>query len=206
MRLYCAPGTISVATAITLHEAGLDFDQIRVDFKSAEQTKPDYLARNPKGRVPTLEVDGHHLTEPGALLEYIATCAPQANLVPQDPLAAQHMRSVMYYLASTMHVNHAHGRRGSRWAARAESQADMAAEMPRTMRESATFIEAHGLRGPFVTGEALSLADPYLFVVCGWLEGDGVPLTDFPKIAAHQALMQARPSAQQVIADGLWRT
>ena len=65
MRLYCAPGTISVATAITLHEAGLDFDQIRVDFKSAEQTKVDYLARNPKGRVPTLEVDGHHLTATG---------------------------------------------------------------------------------------------------------------------------------------------
>ncbi len=204
MRLYCTPGTISVATAITLHEAGVAFEQTRIDFKSGEQTKTDYLARNPKGRVPTLEVDGRFLTETGALLEYIATLAPQVGLVPQNPLDAQHMRSVMYYLASTMHVNHAHGRRGIRWASKAESHADMAAEMPRTMRESATFIEAHALRGPFVTGEALSLADPYLFVVCGWLEGDGVPLTDFPKIAAHQALMRARPSVQQVIEDGLW--
>ena len=97
-----------------------------------EQTKPEYLAVNSKGRVPTLEVGGERLTETGAILDYIASLAPQANLVPDDPLKAAYMRSVMYFLASTMHVNHAHKARGSRWADRPESHADMTAKVPAT--------------------------------------------------------------------------
>lgn len=203
MRLYYAPGTISVAVAITLHEAGLAFDQTRLSFKDGEQTKPDYLAINPKGRVPTLETQGQYLTETGALLDYIATLAPQAGLVPADALDAQHMRSVMYYLASTMHVNHAHRMRGTRWADKPESHADMTAKVPETMRASAGYVARHCLRGDYVLGNRFSLADPYLFVVCDWLEGDGVSLDAFPSIAAFLDRMRARPSVQRVIADGM---
>ena len=116
MQLYYAPNTISVAVAITLEEAGLEYQPVRVDFASAEQTRPGYRQINPKGRVPALVVDGGILTETGALLEYIASRAPEAGLVPDDPLLAARMREVMYYLASTMHVNHAHRMRGARWA------------------------------------------------------------------------------------------
>jgi glutathione S-transferase len=203
MRLYYAPGTISIAAAITLEEAGLPYEAIKVDFKSAEQTKPDYLALNPKGRVPTLEVDGEMLTETGALLEYIAARAPEADLVPQEPLDAARMRSVMYYLASTMHVNHAHGRRGHRWADRPESHADMAAKVPETMAESARYISAHCLRGDFILGDRFSLADPYCFVVCNWLEPDKVDLGSFPSIKAYLERMRERPSVQAVIAKGM---
>ena len=127
MRLYYAPGTISVAVAITLNEAGIAFDTHRISFQDAEQTKPEYLSINPKGRVPALETGGRILTETGALLEYVAALAPGANLMPDDPVDAAHVRSVMYYLASTMHVNHAHKMRGTRWADRPESHADMTA-------------------------------------------------------------------------------
>ena len=203
MQLYYAPGTISIATAIALNEAGLAYEAINVDFASGEQTKPAYHAINPKGRVPALVVDGGILTETGALLDYVAARAPQAGLVPDDPVMAARMREVMYYLASTMHVNHAHKMRGYRWADNKASWQDMTAKVPQTMAESAAFVEANCLRGPFVLGNTPSLADPYLFTVCNWLPGDQVDLTPFPKIRAFMAQMQARPSVQKAIADGM---
>jgi glutathione S-transferase len=203
MRLYYAPNTISIAVAIALDEAGLGYEPVFVNFREAEQTKPAYLALNPKGRVPTLETGGHLLTETGAILEYIAAIAPEANLVPGDPLEAAHVRSVMYYLASTMHVNHAHRLRGSRWADRPESHADMTAKVPETMARSARFVEQSCLRGDYVIGDRLTIADPYLFAVCNWLEGDGVTLGKFPAVAAFLDRMRSRHSVQKAINAGM---
>lgn len=204
MNLFYANGTISIAPAIALLEACLPHNLSRVDFASAEQTKPEYLAINPKGRVPALVLkDGTVLSETGAILDYIAAVAPDADLVPADPAEAAHMRSVMYYLASTMHVAHAHKMRGSRWADSAESHADMTAKVPETMRACAAYVEAECLRDDYVCGAAFSLADAYLFVVCNWLDGDGVPVSDFPKITAFMARMDARDSVQTVRAKGM---
>ena len=197
MRLFYAPNTISIAVAIALHEAGLDYTPRRVDFAAGEQTTPEYHAINPKGRVPALETDGDLLTETGAILEYIAALAPETGLFPADPRQAAHVRSVMYYLASTMHVNHAHMRRGHRWANAQSSFEDMAAKTPQTMTESCVFVEENALRGRFVLGERLSMADPYLFVVCTWLEGDGVDVSPFPKITAFRDAMRARASVKR---------
>lgn len=203
LKLYCAPKTISVATAITLHEAGLPFEPVRVDFARAEQTQGAYHAINPKGRVPALITPQGILTETGALLEYIARIAPEAGLVPQDPFEAAKMHEVMYYLASTMHVNHAHRMRGARWASNPDSHADMAARVPQTMTDSCTWIEGHGLSGPFVLGDRLSLADPWLYTIGTWLPGDGVDTAAFPKLAAFMDAMSARASVRAVRDMGL---
>jgi glutathione S-transferase len=204
MQLYYAPGTISIAVAIALEEAGLAYDAIKVDFKSGEQTQPAYLALNPKGRVPTLVTDDETLlTETGAILDYIAALEPDAGLVPKDPVKAAQMRSVMYYLASTMHVNHAHKMRGHRWADQQSSFDDMKAKVSQTMTDSATFFADHCLRGNYVMGDKLTLADPYAFTVCNWLGGDGVNLSDFPTIVAYMKRMRGRPSVQAAIAQGM---
>lgn len=199
MKIYYAPRTISIASVIALHEVGADFALRLVDFTTGEQTKPAYHRLNPKGRVPVLDLgDGTLLTETGAILEYLAGTHPEAGLMPDDPPAAAHVRSVMYYLASTMHPNHAHMRRGHRWADKAESHADMSAKVPETMTTSAQYIEDHGLRGDFVLGERISVADFYLYVVCSWLEMDGVDVSAFPGIRAFRAAMQARASVRAV--------
>ncbi|MFC6636456.1 glutathione S-transferase [Sulfitobacter sp. JBTF-M27] len=204
MKLYYARGTISIVVAITLEEAGLQYEPVKVSFADAEQTKPDYLGLNPKGRVPTLVLDdGTILTETGALLEYIAALKPDASLVPQQPTDAAHMRGVMYYLASTMHVAHAHKMRGSRWADQQSSWDDMTAKVPETMSACADYVQSHCLRGDCVTGETLSLADPYLFVVCNWLAGDGVDPADYPKIDAFLSRMEARDSVKAVRTKGM---
>ena len=203
MLLYYFPGTISIAVAIALHEAGLPFETARVDFSNAEQTKADYHAINPKGRVPALKTDHGILTETGAILDYIAALAPGAGLVPADPFQAARMREVMYYLASTAHVNHAHKMRGARWATEASSFADMRAKVPETMTVSAAHLDSHCIAGPYVLGDRPSLADAYLFVVASWMPGDGVDVAAFPKLSALLAAMEARDSVKKVRAEGL---
>jgi glutathione S-transferase len=204
MQLHYATGTISIAVAIALEEASMSYEAIRVDFASGQQTTPEYLALNPKGRVPVLITDrGAVLTETGAILEYIAMQKPDAVLVPADPEMAAHMRSVMYYLASTMHVNHAHKMRGHRWANQQSSFDDMTAKVPQTMKDSAAFIEFNAFKGDFVTGNTLSIADPYLYVVCNWLAGDGVKVSDFPRITGFLDRMRTRPSLQKVMSKGM---
>lgn len=204
MKLFYANGTISIAPALALIEAGIDHDLARIDFAQATQTMPEYLAINPKGRVPALVLeDGKVLTETGALLDYIAALAPEAALIPPTPEDAAHMRSVMYYLASTMHVAHAHKMRGSRWSDKPESHVDMAAKVPETMTACAAYVEAECLRGDYVCGGHFTIADPYLFVVCNWLVGDGVTVSDFPKITAFMTRMEQRESVKLVRAKSM---
>ncbi|WP_299601633.1 glutathione S-transferase family protein [uncultured Tateyamaria sp.] len=203
MKLYYATGTISIAVAIALEEAGLDYDTHQLNFAAGDQQSPDYAKVNPKGRVPALDVDGTILTETGALLDYIAAQAPA--LLPADAIDAAKARSVMYYLASTMHVNHAHKMRGHRWADQESSWQDMTAKVTETMAASAQFVEDECLTGPFVLGDQFTIADAYLFMVCSWLPGDGVDLAPFPKIRAFMEAMDARDSVKAVRAKGMMR-
>ncbi len=204
MRLHYAPRTISIAVAITLEEAGLPYEAVPLDFGAGEQKGETYLALNPKGRVPTLESDsGTALTETGALLDYIAALAPTAKLVPRDPERAAQMRSVMYFLGTTMHVNHAHMRRGDRWASEQSSFDDMIAKTPENMAENARYFVSDCLEGDYVLGDQFSIADPYAYMLCSWLERDKVPLGDFPDIAAYLDRMDARSSVQAVKAKGM---
>ncbi|WP_037254113.1 glutathione S-transferase family protein [Roseobacter sp. SK209-2-6] len=203
MQLYYAPRTISVAVAIALDEAGIEYEAIKIDFAAKEQTGTAYAQINPKGRVPALVVEGGILTETGALLEYIADMAPDTGLRPQDPVLCARMREVMFYLASTMHVAHAHKLRGARWAKERSSWKDMQKMVPQTMADCCDYISRAGLRGPFVLGESLSLADCYLYVICTWLEGDGVTLADFPKIQSFMTAMEQRDSVREIYAKGM---
>jgi len=196
MDLYYAPNTIAVASLIACTEAQVDITPVRLDFKTGDQTKPDYHAINPKGRVPTLITPNGPLTETIAILEFACPA-----LVPSDPWEAAKMREVMTYLATTMHVNHAHKMRGARWADKEDSRADMTAKVPETMTASCTYIESK-LAGPFVLGDTMTAADPYLFAICLWLEGDGVDVDAFPKITAFMAAMEARPSVQKARSEG----
>jgi len=179
MKLFYAPNTISMSVAIALREAGLGHELTRVDFTKAEQTSDAYLAKNPKGRVPTLIVGDKALTETGALLEYIAALVPEKKLVPTDPLQAFKMR-------------------GSRWADQQTSCDDMTSKVPQTMGTSASYIEDECLQGPFILGDTFCVADIYLFNVCTWLPGDGVEVKDYPKLAAHMAVMETRASVQKI--------
>src|SRR6202795_2679543 len=117
LKLFYAPHTCALASHIALEEAGADYQIARIDFRSDEQRKPEYLKINPKGRVPALITDAGILTETPAILAYIAQVFTKANLAPlTDPFAFARVQAFNSYLCSTAHVNHAHLGRGSRWA------------------------------------------------------------------------------------------
>ena len=164
-KLYYAPGTCALASHIALEEAGASYAAERLDFKNSQQTTPQYLAINPKGRVPALVTDRGTLTETPAILAYIAQSFPQAKLMPDDPFAFAQAQSFNSYLCSTVHINHAHKMRGYRWAVEESSFADMKRKVPETMAASFALIERDMLKGPWVMGEQYTVCDPYLFTI-----------------------------------------
>lgn len=196
--LYLAPGTCAQAVHIALHDAGAPHRLKLLDFAHAEQRSPAYLAINPRGRVPALVTEAGTLTEVPALLLFIAQSFPAAKLAPlDDPFRLAQLQSFNSYLCSTVHGAHAHKRRGARWADDEAAHAAMQRKVPANMSECFAHIEADWLRGPWVFGEDYSIADPYLFTIAEWLEGDGVDAARFPKVLAHRARMQARESVQR---------
>lgn len=200
LKLFAGPNKVATAVAIALEEAALPYEIIMVDFANAAQTKEPFLTVNPKGRVPALATPDGTITETGALLDYIAAVSDLA--MPKDPFAAAKLRELSYYLASTMHVNHAHKMRGSRWADLESSHADMEAKVPETMAGCCAYLEETLTLDPFV-GDGVSVVDGYLFTVLNWIPGDGVDLQAYPKLAAYADMMRARPSVQAVMAKGL---
>ena len=200
LTLYYTPGTCAQAVRIALHEAGAAHQLVRVDFAAGQQRTPEYLAVNPKGRVPALVTEHGTLTETPALLAYVAQRFPQARLAPADAFGFARMQEVHSYLASTVHIAHAHRPRASRWADEPEAQAAMQRKVPQNMADCFGLIEAHYLNGPWVMGEQYTVADGYLFTIAGWLQGDGVDIQRFPKVAEHFQRVAARPAVQSALA------
>src|SRR3979490_1934553 len=153
-KLYYAPGTCALASHIALQEAGAAYATERLDFKTNQQNSTEYLAINPKGRVPTLVTDRGVLTETPAMLAFIAQSFPKAKLAPfEDAYAFAQAQSFNSYLCSTVHSTHAHKMRGARWATEESSFADMKRKVPQTVGASFALIERDMLKGPWVMGE-----------------------------------------------------
>jgi glutathione S-transferase len=202
LKLYYAPGSCALASHIALQETGAAYTAERIDFKTNQQNSAEYLAINPKGRVPSLVTDRGILTETPAMLVFIAQSFPQAKLTPSDDaFAFAQAQAFNSYLCSTVHVAHAHKGRGPRWATEESSFADMKRKVPQTMAACFALIERDMLRGPWVMGESYTICDPYLFTLAQWLEGDGVDLAALPKVADHRRRMAARPAVQKVLEE-----
>lgn len=200
--LYYGVGTCALAVHIALEEAGAHYKAHRLDMKGNQQNSPDYLAINPKGRVPALVTDRGALTETPAILAFIAQSFPKANLAPlNDPFAFADVQSFNSYLCSTVHIFHSHKMRGARWASEETSLEDMKRKVPENMRAGIAMIESKMLRGPWVMGETYTICDPYLFTIGNWAKADGVDLSEFPKMTAHRERMEQRPAVQKALEE-----
>ncbi len=202
LTLYYAPNTCALASHIALAEAGAAYELRRVDFRKTEQQTPEYLAINPKGRVPAMATPRGILTETPAILAFIAQSFPTAKLAPlDDAFAFAELQSFNSYLCATLHVAHAHGRRAYRWADDPAAQAAMQKKVPQSVGACFELIEHGMLKGPWVMGEAYTIADPYLFTVGKWLEGDGVDTARVPRVLEHRRRMLERPAVNQALAE-----
>lgn len=201
LTLYYASGTCALASLIALEESGLTFEVRKISLRDGEQRSPEFLKLNPKGRVPALVTDRGVLTETPAILACIAHIAPAAKLAPLDDVFEfARLQAFNSYICSTVHVNHAHRPRGSRWADDPAAIEAMKAKVPQNMAECFTLIEQAMFKGPWVMGEAYSIADPYLFTMTGWLPSDGVDPARFERASDHHARMLQRPAVQRALA------
>jgi glutathione S-transferase len=201
LKLFYAANTCALAAHIALEEAAAPHEAIRVDFKTNEQRQPAYLSINPKGRVPALVTERGILTETPAILAFVAQRFPSARLAPlDDPFEFARVQAFNSYLCSTVHVAHAHRVRGNRWADDPVAIADMQRKVPTTVGDCFHLIETTMLKGPWVLGDTYSICDPYLFTLSQWLDGDGVDVNRFPKVADLRERMNARPAVQRALA------
>jgi glutathione S-transferase len=200
LKLYWAPGTCALASHIALEEAGAAYESVKLDFKQADQRKPEYLKLNPKGRVPALATERGILTETPAILAWIAHTHPRANLAPTDPFEFATAQAFNSYLCSTVHPAHAHRPRAARWSDDPAAQKTMQAKVPQNMTECFNLIEQDFFKGPWVLGETYSMCDPYLFTLSGWLQSDGVDIAKFPRVHDHYQRMNARPAVKAALA------
>lgn len=201
LTFFHAPGTCALATHIALEEAGAEYEARRMDFSKNEQRSPEYLAVNPKGRVPALATEHGVLTETPALLAYVAQRFPEARLAPlADSFAMARLHEFNSYLVSTVHVAHAHRIRGYRWADDPAAIEAMKLKVAQNMSDGFALIESRLENGKWAMGDTYTVADPYLFTIARWLEGDGVDINGFPKVKAHFDRMEQRPAVRKVLA------
>lgn len=164
---YYAPGTISLASHIALLDAGVTFRLHRLDFTKSEHQKGEYAKLNPKLRVPALVTENGVITETPAILTFIAQSFPEANLAPTDPFEFAKLQELLSYIASTLHVSHAHRMRGYRWVDPNDTQSmdAMKAKVPQNMTDGFAYLAESYSFAPFVMGDTYSLADAYLYTV-----------------------------------------
>jgi glutathione S-transferase len=182
LTLYFAPGSSSMAPHIALHEIGVPFQSRVVSFAAKATRSPEFLAINPRGKVPVLEVDGHVLTEVAGILFYLARRHPEAGLLPSgDPLLEGEVVSWMSFLASGVHTAASQG-------------AEVATPM-------FALAEQRLAREPWAVGGAYSIADIHLFRLF-WRFKNRLqrPPEDFPSLTAHHERMMRRPAVQKTIA------
>ena len=199
LTFYYAKNSAAYAPHILLEDVGAVYEAIKIDFAGGEQRSAPYLQINPKGRVPSLITDQGILTETPAILAYIAQTHPEQGMAPETAFEFAVAQAFNCYIASTVHVAHAHKHRGARWADHASAHAHMRAKVHQNMTDCAAVIETHYLQGPWVLGNRYSMCDPYLALVTRWLGDDGVDVGQFPKIAAHNQAMRERPSMQTIL-------
>lgn len=96
--------TASYRVRIALNLKGLPHDMAFVQLRAGEQRSPDFLARNPQGLVPALEIDGGAvLTQSLAICEYLDEVHPEPAILPADPVERAHVRSFAQAIACDVH-------------------------------------------------------------------------------------------------------
>lgn len=200
-KLYISMGSSALAPHILLEETGADYTIVEKPIASGAHLEPDYLAVNPKGRVPALETEDGVITENPAILWYLGEAFPHHGFLPGTPYHRAKAQELNAYICATVHVAFAHAQRGRRWADDPMVIEGMKPKVAANMRDCTDLIETHYLTGPWALGERYSICDPYLFLVQRWLGIIGVPVTDYPKLEAHRDAMMARPATQAALAQ-----
>ena len=193
MKLYYLAGACSLASYISLLEAGQKFEAYAVE-RGTKKTADgkDFSSINPKGYVPALVLDdGSVLTENVAVLSYISTLDPSGKLAPRAGTPGFfRVLEWLGYISSEIHK-----------AVGPLFRPNLTDEAKKQARDTAltrlAYIEASLGAKPYLTGENFTVADAYLYVVLSWRERLGIDISGLPALVAFYERCRARPSVQQ---------
>ena len=194
MKLYYSPGACSQAPHILLHEIGLEHDAARVDLKAKKlEDGSDYLAVNPKGAVPALQLDsGEVLTENAVILQYLADRANWPEVLPPlGDFRRYRVLEMVNFITTELHKRF--GFLFSR-----EATDEMKRLVMSDLGKKLDYIDRRLGDGPFLFGEQLTLPDPYLFVIAGWAE-KFMGRDRWPNLKAFRERMLQRPAVRHVL-------
>ena len=200
MQLYYSPGACSLASHITAREAGITLDLKRADLKAKKvEDGSDYLAINSKGSVPALKLDnGQALTEGVAIMQYLADQMPASNLAPKNgTLERYRVQEWLNYITSEVHKSFSPMFNPANDPAVKEYALT-------NLQKKFDWINTQLTGKKYLTGDAFTIADAYLFTVVNWTNGLGIDLAKWPALKEFQARVAARPKVQEAMeAEGL---
>ncbi len=204
IELFYSPGACSFAPHVALEESGLDYKTYPVPVKERAHLMPEYLAVNPRGRVPALRIEGEVITEVPALLELIADLALSGPaLLPTEPLLRGRAFEWMCFLSSSVHIGFAQLWRPERFLPPGADAALLNESGKANLARWYEEIEERIGDGPWVMGEAYTVVDPYLAVFWRWGKQrlDWDMESRFPAWSGHTCRLRHRPAVQRVLAD-----
>lgn len=184
--LYYSPGACSLADHIALQEAGAKFDLVRVNLKThMMEDGRSFLEINPKGYVPALQFDdGEILTENIAILAMIADRHPA--LMAPGQLGRYRLLEMLAYISTEIHKSF----KPLFAPGTAEQEKKATAE---AIAKRLRFVSSR-LKGPYLFGEEMTVADAYLFVMLLWSEKNGIAVPS--NLKAFSEHVKARPTVQ----------
>lgn len=203
MKLFYMPGACSLSDHIALEWAGADYQLEQV---ARERLKsPDYLALNPSGAVPALEVEpGWVLTENVAILQLVAQRYPEAALGGSNERERFEVLRWTANLASDVHKAFLPLFAPQRFAEGEEATAVVQRKAVENVRAQLARIDTALSGREVLVGDRRSVADAYLYVILRWAAGKAGGLEEFPELLRFKAAMDKDPGVQRALAaEGL---
>jgi len=199
-KLYWAEDSGALAPQIVLEECGADYIREIVDLGSAEETTEEFLAINPRGQVPALQLDdGTVITESAAIALHIADSYPQAGLLP--PPASRERALVyrwLFYAAANLYEGVLRFYYSERYTSVA-SQAEQVRESARGYVDSCwDLLENEIGEGPYFLGQSYSVLDPYLLMLTNWHHDADALFEGNPKLQRLCSAVRARPAVAAI--------
>ena len=170
---------------VYLAEKGLALEMVRVNLQEGEQRDPGFLAKNPMGKLPVLELDdGTTLSESLAIIEYLEELHPEPPLIGTDPLSRARVRSLERLCDTGILANVARIIHATNSPLGLPPRPEVALQAREQLTQALSALESKLGAGPFVAGPRVSIADCTLWAACGFAAfrkvelGDGHPTAD----------------------------
>jgi glutathione S-transferase len=204
--LYFAPDSCARVPLIALEEIGCPYHLEPVKFMAGQHRSPEYLALNPKGKVPTLVVGGRALTENVAILHWLANRFPHARLLSENADIWQKTLEIsdLAYCASGLHPLVTRLRIPQFFCDTAEGAARVFAMADAAMRPQFSLIDQRLATQQWWYGEDWSIVDAYINWVWFRVSGTDFDVSEFRNFARHDLELRQRPAvikALQVNSD-----